>query len=60
MKSLAPFATLSTLAAPSAAQDAGKITERDGNNNPPRIVLQTNDWDQPELQLSTGASSLVR
>ncbi|CAJ1404782.1 unnamed protein product [Effrenium voratum] len=40
-------------------EDAGKITERDGNNNPPRIVLQTNDWDQPELQLSTGASNQI-
>ena len=40
-------------------EDAGKITTRDKNNNPPRIALKTNDWDQPEIQLSTGASNQI-
>ena len=40
-------------------EDAGKITTRDKNNNPPRIAIKTNDWDQPELQLSTGASNQI-
>ena len=40
-------------------EDAGKITTRDRNNNPPRIAIKTNDWDQPELQLSTGASNQI-
>ena len=40
-------------------EDAGKITTRDKNNNPPRIAIKTNDWDQPEIQLSTGASNQI-
>ncbi|CAE7243264.1 unnamed protein product [Symbiodinium natans] len=40
-------------------EEAGKITSRDKNNNPPRIVVKTNDWDIPEYQLSTGASNQV-
>ena len=40
-------------------EEAGKITTRDKNNNPPRITVKTNDWDIPEYQLSTGASNQV-
>ncbi|CAJ1389278.1 unnamed protein product [Effrenium voratum] len=40
-------------------EESGKVVKRDVNNNPPRIVMKTNDWDQPEIQLSTGASNQI-
>eukprot|EP00438_Fugacium_kawagutii_P006870 Skav205285 [mRNA] locus=scaffold1690:147077:147673:+ [translate_table: standard] len=40
-------------------EESGKVVKRDANNNPPRVVFKTNDWDQPEIQYSTGASNQV-
>eukprot|EP00435_Cladocopium_sp_Y103_P040566 s610_g11.t1 len=40
-------------------EESGKVVKRDVNNNPPRVVFKTNDWDQPEIQYSTGASNQV-
>eukprot|EP00913_Durusdinium_trenchii_P019108 g17957.t1 len=40
-------------------EESGKVVKRDKFNNPPRIVMKTNDWDQPEIQLSTGASNQI-
>jgi len=40
-------------------EETGKVVKRDKFNNPPRVVFKTNDWDQPEIQYSTGASNQV-
>mmetsp|Transcript_31001 Transcript_31001/g.38064 ORF Transcript_31001/g.38064 Transcript_31001/m.38064 type:complete len:142 (+) Transcript_31001:69-494(+) len=40
-------------------EESGKVVKRDVNNNPPRVVFKTNDWDQPEIQYSTGASNQI-